>query len=353
MGLATTATLPAGAQPPPTVRQLSDGNPNGTVLGQSPSDMIAFFGAAPVTQPPSSGPNRGNVGNVTIYTSTQSPSAVTANTTAEKALTVTGVLSTDLVLVTKPTSQAGLAIGTARATAANTVGVTIGNLTGSTITPTASESYIVTAIPANMQQSVALTPAAVAANATAEQQFTVPGLSVGMFVAVNKPTAQVGLLVAGARVVSAGVLGITFFNATAAPITPTAETYSYFAAFSLAVAPVMSDTSVALDPVSVAANTTAEQTFTVPGLVAGQPISVDPPAPTPGLGIVGARVSAANTLAINFSNSTGAAINPIAGNYVLGYFTTTPPAAGSSTAVSSSVGSNATAALIALGLIAP
>ncbi len=31
-------------------KQLSDGNPEGTVLGQSPSDLISFYNAAPVSQ---------------------------------------------------------------------------------------------------------------------------------------------------------------------------------------------------------------------------------------------------------------------------------------------------------------
>jgi hypothetical protein len=32
------------------VRQLSDGNPDGNVLGQSTSDLIAFYNATPVPQ---------------------------------------------------------------------------------------------------------------------------------------------------------------------------------------------------------------------------------------------------------------------------------------------------------------
>ena len=32
------------------VRQISDGNPDGNVLGQSASDLIAFYNATPVTQ---------------------------------------------------------------------------------------------------------------------------------------------------------------------------------------------------------------------------------------------------------------------------------------------------------------
>jgi hypothetical protein len=32
------------------VKQLSDGNPDGSVLGQSPADKIAFYNAAPIPQ---------------------------------------------------------------------------------------------------------------------------------------------------------------------------------------------------------------------------------------------------------------------------------------------------------------
>lgn len=32
-------------------KQLSDGGPDGAVLGQSASDLIAFYGATPVAQP--------------------------------------------------------------------------------------------------------------------------------------------------------------------------------------------------------------------------------------------------------------------------------------------------------------
>jgi hypothetical protein len=82
----------------------------------------------------------------------------------------------------------------------------------------------------NVQQiallSVALTPAQVAANTTAEQTFTVTGLQVGDFVEVNKPTTQAGLGLANFRVSAANTLAITFSNNTGAGITPTAgESY--------------------------------------------------------------------------------------------------------------------------------
>ena len=70
--------------------------------------------------------------------------------------------------------------------------------------------------------------------------------------------------------------------------------------------------SVTLSPASVAINTTAEQTFTVNGLLAGDFVSCNKPPAQAGLGIVGCRVSAANTLAITFSNNTAGAITPTA-----------------------------------------
>jgi hypothetical protein len=43
--------------------------------------------------------------------------------------------------VNKPSSQAGLGIAGIRVTAANTIGITFSNNTGSGITPTAAETY--------------------------------------------------------------------------------------------------------------------------------------------------------------------------------------------------------------------
>lgn len=82
--------------------------------------------------------------------------------------------------------------------------------------------------------SSTLSPALVAANTTAEQTFSnIPGVNaVGdMVVAVNKPTAQAGLGIVGVRVAGNGQIAITFVNATAAGITPTAaEVYDFIVA---------------------------------------------------------------------------------------------------------------------------
>lgn len=71
--------------------------------------------------------------------------------------------------------------------------------------------------------AVTLSPALVAANTTAEQTFTVPGVAVGDYVYINKPTAQAGLGIVGCRVSAANTVGITFSNNTAGGITPTAS----------------------------------------------------------------------------------------------------------------------------------
>ena len=72
--------------------------------------------------------------------------------------------------------------------------------------------------------------------------------------------------------------------------------------------------SLALTPSAVGANTTAQQTFTVTGVKVGEVVvAVEKPSHQAGLGIVGARVTAVDTVGITFSNNTGAGITPTAG----------------------------------------
>lgn len=62
----------------------------------------------------------------------------------------------------------------------------------------------------------------------------------------------------------------------------------------------------------VSANTSEEQTVTVRGLKVGDYVLVDKETFQAGLGIVGARVSAENTLSVEFMNNTGSGITPTA-----------------------------------------
>jgi len=77
--------------------------------------------------------------------------------------------------------------------------------------------------------SKVLSPAAVAANTSAEQTFACPGcLTTDFLCAVIKPTAQAGLGIVGWRITANDTIGITFANFTSGSITPTAsQTYLF------------------------------------------------------------------------------------------------------------------------------
>jgi hypothetical protein len=72
-----------------------------------------------------------------------------------------------------------------------------------------------------------------------------------------------------------------------------------------------------LTPVSVATATVAEQTFTVTGLTTADTVVVNNPATATAVGIVGVRVSAADTLAIRYVNPTIGALVPTAGIHTI------------------------------------
>lgn len=76
---------------------------------------------------------------------------------------------------------------------------------------------------------------------------------------------------------------------------------------------------VALTATTVSSALTSEQTFTIPGLRLGDYVSVSKNVAQTGLGIVNARVSADNTVAITFMNANaGTEVVPTtAGTYKL------------------------------------
>lgn len=84
--------------------------------------------------------------------------------------------------------------------------------------------------------------------------------------------------------------------------------------------------TVTINPASVAAATSAEQTFTVTGVEAGDIVlAVNKPTATAGLGIVNARVTAADTVGITFMNATAGAVDAASESYeiIVGRFSTT------------------------------
>lgn len=73
--------------------------------------------------------------------------------------------------------------------------------------------------------------------------------------------------------------------------------------------------SQTITPASVAAATVAEQTFTVTGLTTGDKVFANAAAIANAVGIGNVRVSAANTLAVQFVNPTAGALVPTAGTW--------------------------------------
>lgn len=95
----------------------------------------------------------------TQFTPSLSPAAVGAATTAEQTFTVNGLAATTWgVSVVKPTAQAGLGIAGARVSAANTLAITFVNPTAGSLTPTASETYIVNAFPPALSATITANP---------------------------------------------------------------------------------------------------------------------------------------------------------------------------------------------------
>ena len=75
---------------------------------------------------------------------------------------------------------------------------------------------------------------------------------------------------------------------------------------------------VTFDPAAVATITTAEQDITINGVGANDVvISVNKPSLTAGVGIVNARVKAANTVSVQFVNPTAGSVNLASESYTI------------------------------------
>lgn len=311
------------------------------------------FTAAPIT------PTGGEVYVVVairglpVISATLSPAAVPANTIAEQQFTITpattgssqgiGLPAGTLVQVNKPTAQAGLDIMGCRVVSNNVIGINFGNLTAAPITPTAAEVYTIIALAGldavnndvfygfNVGTIGAMGPGVVVTGGAT----TLTGvLATDMISGIDKPTAQAAATNAAIpslanTVLTADTLTLAFFG-VGTGYTPTAsEVYAIRTARINPAAPLLLY-SQTLTPVAVAANTTAEQTFTVTGLIAGTPVWVNPPSAVQNVGIVGCRVSAASTLAITFGNCSTGSLTPPVGTYTIGNFQAKSPGAGNS-----------------------
>lgn len=78
--------------------------------------------------------------------------------------------------------------------------------------------------------------------------------------------------------------------------------------------------SQTITPAAVLTITAVEQTFTVPGVKVGDAVVVNPPGTTAGVIQGAARVSAANTIAIQYVNPTVGSVTPLAGTHTITVF---------------------------------
>lgn len=69
-----------------------------------------------------------------------------------------------------------------------------------------------------------------------------------------------------------------------------------------------------------ATNTTQESDVTITGLTTDMFVAVNKPSHSTGVGIVNARVKAADTLSIQYVNATGTGVNPSSETYKLFWF---------------------------------
>ena len=89
----------------------------------------------------------GNIQKMMTVQITISPVSVGAATAVQQTFTVPGVnVGDQIVDVTKPTQQVGLAVLPGAVTATNTVGIVFVNPTAGAIVPTAAQTYTLTII---------------------------------------------------------------------------------------------------------------------------------------------------------------------------------------------------------------
>lgn len=290
------------------------------------------FTAATIT--PTAGEKYGFVAmrGLPVLTAALTPASVPAATTVEQQFTVAGLRAGEVVQVVKPTAQATLNVVGARVVSANTLGITFANVSATTpITPTA-ESYSVfstggidTASSSILIEQFGGTVGPVSPATTTSVSMTMTGLlTTDTVVGIMKPTAQAGVTPPGGFISGANALGVTFTNATAATVTPTAnEIYGVNIFRPVPAAPCVVY-SATIAPTAVGPNTTAEQTFAGNAALTAVPASsvvwVNKPSYTPGLGIGGARVSGTGSICVTFTNSTAATITPPTEAYLVANF---------------------------------
>jgi hypothetical protein len=78
-------------------------------------------------------------------------------------------------------------------------------------------------IKGNWVLAVTLSPAALGATTSGEQTFTVPGVQLGDFIDISKPSVQAGLSLGNVRASALNTIAVEFVNTSNGTLTPTAS----------------------------------------------------------------------------------------------------------------------------------
>lgn len=208
-------------------------------------------------------------------------------------------------------------------TYANANGETPAGTTSATLTPTivsGNQTVLLTAIPTGQGGTTSRKiyrsdgGGAFGLIGTLSDNSTLTFTDAGLARGAAPPTQNTtgGKVTLGATVLTPGSASSSALQITGTPIT-VASGVTIGAAGTLLLQTVVYLPT--WTPATVAANTTVEQTVTVAGLTAADTVEINPPGSVAGIGIAGARVSAANTLAVTFANLSAGTLAPPAGVY--------------------------------------
>ena len=100
----------------------------------------------------------GNVISMIAFSFTLNPSSLATQTGEEKTVTVPGLKSGDLIVVNKPTYEAGIIIGNCFCGADNTLSVQIGNFSNGTVNEASETWHGIAFRVSGLQVSTAMQP---------------------------------------------------------------------------------------------------------------------------------------------------------------------------------------------------
>ena len=327
------------------IKVLTDNNPEGTIIGASPTDRLGFFGALPLPQrssPMQMQIQALNCGSImTVQASGIAATSIPPNTTAEISITVpNGVIHVNdfVMAVNKPAAQAGIGVTGFRNGVLSAVSVSMCNATAATVGLTANEAWNVVIARGLNTFSQALSPVTVAANTTAEQIFTIAGSGAAGTALVNAAGQVTGVRVTAAGSNYAVPPTVVFTEAgyqmpvslasgvtVGAAVTPSVLSGyggllpgqgTGVGAGGMAI--INGGTVVGVQILSQGGGYNASYPPTVSfigggnQLSTGVVVSVQKNANQAGLGIVGCRVVGNNQVGITYQNFTAAAILPTA-----------------------------------------